>query len=139
MILLNGSAFPMDTSTLNKHARIFIYVLDECQVNLLRSSSGGSPSGQLFLLQLSSHRCRRTPTEPVSSLLYFLIVLCTDFSYKTSNITITSLKVSFIFVSPVYDKQQVFSGWREFSHRNFTNYQSSWMNQISFALNVATI
>lgn len=48
MILLNGSAFPMDTSTPNKHVHIFIYVLDECQINLLRSSSGGSPSEKLF-------------------------------------------------------------------------------------------
>lgn len=78
---------------LSNHVHIFIYVLDECQITLLRSSSGSNP----FLPTLPPHMYIHTPTSHTYThrastlFLYFLIVLCTDFCCRTSHITICSL------------------------------------------------
>lgn len=122
----------------NKYVVTFIYILDECWNNLLRSSQVAallwSSSPHHFTHQTNAHIYPQTsPFPPLFSHCDFLHPHLFVHLFREY----ISDSRGHILVSPGYDTQQVFNGWREVSHGNLVNLQSSCLNQISFALSLA--
>jgi len=116
----------------SKHVATFIYILDECQLRW-------QPFCEALLPTTSPTKQMHTYTHKTRPLPLFSHC---DFLHHHLFVHLFQENLSdsrgLILVSPGHDTQQVFNGWREFSYGNLISLQRSCLNQISFALNLAT-
>lgn len=108
----------------SKHVATFIYIL-ECQLM-------SQPFCKALLPTTSPTKQMPQTKAPSSSVFLHHHLFVHLFQENLSD------SRGLILVPPGHDTQLVFNGWREFSHGNLISLQRSCLNQMSFALNLAT-